>query len=115
MSHGLQVARTPRYDNDLMAIGEYIEKRNSDAAYAMVRLLESQVDSLADPNFPCRPGRVPGTLELVAHPNYVVVLQQTPTTVTALAVMHVARQWPTKADRACQSMALAAGFPPSRG
>jgi plasmid stabilization system protein ParE len=94
MSRLLLVARTPRYDNDLMAIGEYIEKHNADAAYTMVRLLESQVDKLANPNFTRRPGRVPGTLELVAHANYVVVLQQTATTVTALAVMHVARQYP---------------------
>ena len=94
MSRSLQVVRTPRYENDLMAIGEYIEKHNADAAYTMVRLLESQVDSLADPNFPRRPGHLSGTLELVAHPNYVVVLLQTDTTVTALAVMHVARQYP---------------------
>ena len=94
MSRPLQVIRTPRYGNDLVAIGEYIEQHNADAARDMVRLLESQVDSLADPNFPRRPGRVPGTLELVAHPNYIVLLQQTDTTVTALAVMHVARQYP---------------------
>ncbi|MBK9346035.1 MAG: hypothetical protein IPN06_06150 [Burkholderiales bacterium] len=50
MSRLLQVIRTPRYDNDLMAIGEYIEQHNADAAYEMVRLLERQVDSLADPN-----------------------------------------------------------------
>jgi hypothetical protein len=37
---------------------------------------------------------VPGTLELVAHPNYIVLLEQTSTTVTALALMHVARQYP---------------------
>jgi hypothetical protein len=33
-------------------------------------------------------------MELVAHPNYIVLLQQTETTVTALAVMHAARQYP---------------------
>lgn len=94
MRRTLKVVRTPRYDNDLIAIGEYIEQRNADAAYAMVRLLEDQVDNLADPNFPRRIGRVPGTLELVAHPNYVVVLQQTDTTVTVLNLLHVARQYP---------------------
>ena len=94
MSRLLQVIRTPRYDNDLMAIGEYIEQHNADAAYEMVRLLERQVDSLADPNFPRRMGRLPGTLELVAHPNYIVLLEQTDTTVIALALMHVARQYP---------------------
>jgi plasmid stabilization system protein ParE len=52
------------------------------------------LDQLADHNFPRRLGRVAGTMELVAHPNYIVLLQQTETTVTALAVMHAARQYP---------------------
>lgn len=94
MSRFLHVVRTPRYDSDLIAAGQYIEQRNPAAAYDMVRLLEQQVDSLSDPNFPRRLGRVPGTLELVAHPNYIVLLTQTDTTATALAVMHVARQYP---------------------
>lgn len=94
MSRSLQVIRTPRYEADLMAIGEYIQQHNPNAAYDMLMLLETQVDRLADPNFPRRKGRVPGTLELVAHPNYIVLLKQTSTTVTALALMHVARQYP---------------------
>lgn len=94
MTGRLQVIRTPRYEADLIAIGDYIAQHNADAAYDMLVLLESQVDQLADPNFPRRTGRVPGTLELVAHPNYVVLLTQTRTTVTALALMHVARQYP---------------------
>ncbi|MDP3423192.1 MAG: type II toxin-antitoxin system RelE/ParE family toxin [Burkholderiaceae bacterium] len=94
MTGSLQVVRTPRYEADLVAIGEYIARHNTDAAYDMLVLLESQVDQLADPNFPRRTGRVPGTLELVAHPNYIVLLEQTDTTVTALALMHVARRYP---------------------
>jgi toxin ParE1/3/4 len=94
MMRVLRVLRTPRYERDLYSIGEYISQHNANAALTLLRLLESQVDRLADPNFPRRIGRVRGTLELVAHPNYVVVLQQTDTTVTALAVMHVARQYP---------------------
>ena len=52
------------------------------------------LEQLADHNFPRRLGRVAGKMELVAHPNYIVLLQQTETTVTALAVMHAARQYP---------------------
>lgn len=90
----LAVIRTPRYAADLVAVGEYIRQNNPDAAYDMVRLLERQVDQLTDPNFPRRLGRVAGTHELVAHANYIVLLTQTDTTVTALAVMHVAKQYP---------------------
>ena len=94
MSRLLQVVRTPRYDTALVAVGEFIEQDNPDAALALLLHIEDQVDSLADPNFPRRLGRVPGTLELVVHPNYVVVLQQTATTVTVLNLLHVARQYP---------------------
>ena len=52
------------------------------------------LEQLADHNLPRRLGRVAGTMELVAHPNYIVLLQQTETTVTALAVMQAARQYP---------------------
>ena len=50
--------------------------------------------AMADPNFPRRRGRVAGTLEMVAHANYVVILQQTPETVTVLDVLHAARKYP---------------------
>jgi plasmid stabilization system protein ParE len=94
MSRLLEVVRTPRYDTALVSVGEFIEQDNPDAALALLLHIEDQVDSLADPNFPRRLGRVPGTLELVVHPNYVVVLQQTATTVTVLNLLHVARQYP---------------------
>lgn len=94
MSVLLRVRRLPGYIDDLDGIAEYIAQDNSQAAYDMWQLIDDQVEKLADPNFPRRRGRRAGTLELVAHPNYVVVLEQTATTVTAMAVMHVARQYP---------------------
>ena len=39
-------------------------------------------------------GRKAGTLELVVHPNYIVVFAQTDTTVTVFNLLHVARQYP---------------------
>ncbi len=94
MNNWLTVNRVERYLSDLQAVHDHIEPSNPDAAIDMLLHIDGQADSLADPNFPRRRGRVPGTLELVAHPNYVVVLAQTDTTVTALSVMHVARQTP---------------------
>ena len=94
MSRVLTVIRTPRYDNDLVAVGEFIEQDNPDAALALLLHIEDQVDSLSDPNFPRRKGRKPGTLELVVHPHYIVVLMQTATTVTVLNLLHTARQYP---------------------
>ena len=56
--------------------------------------IDDQVSKLTDPNFPRRGGRVPGTLELVVHPNYVVILAQTLDTVTVLEVLHAAMKYP---------------------
>ena len=90
----LKVVKTDQFLADLEDVVLFIAQDNVHAALDMEQRMHNQVDSLADPNFPRRLGRVPGTLELVAHPNYIVLLQQTDTTVTALAVMHVARQCP---------------------
>jgi toxin ParE1/3/4 len=94
MSAEFTVFRSPRYEGDLQALHDYVEQDNPDAALDLILHIDDQVSQLADPNFPRRRGRKVGTLERVAHPNYVVVLRQTDTTVIALAVMHVARQYP---------------------
>lgn len=88
------VLRTARYRASLDAIEAYIAQDNPLAATDIWLLIDEQVQSLADPNFPRRLGRVAGTLELVAHENYVVILQQLGDRVTALDVLHVARQYP---------------------
>lgn len=49
---------------------------------------------MADPNFPRRPGRVAGTFELVAHPNYIVILEEDAATVTVLNVVHARKKYP---------------------
>ena len=94
MSAWLALIRTDRYLSDLQVVYDHIEQDNPDAAMRMLLLIDDQVAGLGDPNFPRRRGRKAGTLELVAHPNYVVVLQQTKAVVTALNIVHVARQYP---------------------
>lgn len=90
----LKICKTDRFLTDLETVVLFIAQDNVRAAIEMEQRLHSQVDCLADPNFPRRKGRVLGTLELVAHPNYVVVLQQNATTVTVLNLLHVAKQYP---------------------
>ena len=90
----LKVEKTDQFVLDIEGIVMHIAQDNVDAAIDLESRIHDQVDSLADPNFPRRLGRKAGTLELVAHPNYLVVLRQTKTVVTALNVLHVARQYP---------------------
>lgn len=90
----MKVLRKPQYWESLQAIEDYIARDNPLAAVDLWLSIDEQVSLLSDLNFPRRRGRVPGTLELVAHPNYVVILEQTPDTVVVLEVLHVAMKYP---------------------
>ena len=90
----MKMLRKPQYWESLQAIEDHIALDNPASAADMWLAIDDQVSKLADPNFPRRPGRVPGTPELVAHPNYVVILEQDLDVVTVLEVLHVAMRYP---------------------
>lgn len=90
----MKVLRKPLYWESLQAIEDFIAKDNPSAAIEMWLHIDDQVSQLTDPNFPRRRGRVEGTLELVAHPNYIVVLTQSLDTVTAIEVLHSSMTYP---------------------
>ncbi|MEI8031156.1 MAG: type II toxin-antitoxin system RelE/ParE family toxin [Comamonadaceae bacterium] len=89
-----QVVRTQTYQDDLNAIEARIALDNPSAGVDMWFLIDDQVESLGNENFPRRPGRVHGTCELVAHPNYVVIMEENEATVTVLNVVHARQKWP---------------------
>jgi len=94
-----RVIRTTPYTINLDAIAAEVATDNPAAAVDLWLHIDEQVEKLADPNFPRRPGRVKGTKELVAHENYIVILEEDATAVTVLNVVHVRRQWPPKLAR----------------
>ena len=79
---------------DLLAIIDYISDDNPDAAQHLKDDLELKAERLRE--FPglFRSGRVPGTREMVAHANYVVVYAEDDSAVHILRVLHAAQQWP---------------------
>lgn len=89
-----KVVRTGSYRDDLNDIESYIARKNPQAGSDMWFHIDDQVGMLADPMFPRRIGRVPGTFELVAHENYIVILEEDDTTVTVLNVVHVKIEYP---------------------
>ncbi len=89
-----RVVRTLSYQEDLDAIEAYIAQDNPKAGIDMWLNIDDQVKKLADPNFPRRIGRVDNTFELVAHPNYIVILEEDATSVTALNVVHARKKYP---------------------
>jgi toxin ParE1/3/4 len=90
----MKVLRKPQYWESLQTIEDYIAQDNPSAAIDLWLHIDDQVSKLSDPNFPRRRGRVAGTLELVAHPNYVVILEQTLDTVTVIEVLHATMKYP---------------------
>ena len=79
---------------DRKDIREYIAADNPAAALALDELISEKAARLADDPGLGRIGRVPGTRELVAHRNYVLVYDMADDQVRILRVLHAARQWP---------------------
>lgn len=79
---------------DLAEIVGFIAQHNPAAARRMMALIEAAVLPAAEHPYLFRSGRVPGTREIVAHPNYVVVYRVTSTVIEVVAVVHARQQYP---------------------
>lgn len=79
---------------DRKAIFSHIATENPIAAVAMDDLFVDRARLLLDHPKPGRPGRQPGTRELVAHRNYLLIYGINRGTILILRVLHGARQWP---------------------
>jgi len=81
--------------DDALGIADYIEIDNPSAALAVYAEIHQQVAMLADHPLMGRPGRVPGTRELVINRTpYIVAYTVVDEIVTVLRVLHGARKWP---------------------
>ena len=79
---------------NLDQIAAYIGQDNPTRANSFVGEIKEKTELLLA--FPAqgRPGRAPGTRELVVHENYVVPYRVKGDTVQIIRVQHVARLWP---------------------
>jgi addiction module RelE/StbE family toxin len=83
--------------DSLIAEAEYISKDSPAAAVRTVDAIVNAVENLK--RFPAsgRPGRVPGTRELVvSRTPYIVPYRVRGDTVELLLVLHAARKWPSQ-------------------
>ncbi len=80
---------------DAMNISDYIELDNPIAAFNVIDEIQTQVTMLAHhPNIG-RPGRVPGTRELVINRTpYIAVYCVAGKTINILRILHGAQRWP---------------------
>jgi toxin ParE1/3/4 len=81
--------------NDLAEIIGFIAQDSPAAARRMKDLIEAATIPLAEHPYLFRHSeRVPGTREVVAHPNYVVIYHVTSTKIEIVAVVHARQQYP---------------------
>ncbi|HBK46868.1 MAG TPA: type II toxin-antitoxin system mRNA interferase toxin, RelE/StbE family [Xanthomonadaceae bacterium] len=79
---------------DLVALIRFISEHNTYAARDLKQRLESGVLPLGDSPYLGRPGRVPGTRELLVHPNYWVIYRVDLTCVEIANILHARREYP---------------------
>lgn len=80
--------------DDLAAILGYIADRNPIAAGELLDDIERAASHLPQNLYLYRHGRVPGTRELVVHPNYIIVYRETLTAIEIVNVLHSRQQYP---------------------
>lgn len=79
---------------DRKRITAYIAEDNPNAASELGDMLMQKAEQLDRHPMLGRAGRVEGTRELVAHPNYVLIYRIVGNAVEVLRVKHAARKWP---------------------
>lgn len=73
---------------------DYIGDRNIVAASELYQNIQAATSALPQHPYLYRFGRVPGTREIVVHPNYLVVLSRSRIVIEILTVLHARRQYP---------------------
>jgi toxin ParE1/3/4 len=89
----LQVVWTQVARIELREIIRYIAERNPAAARALKESIETAPQAAAFAPELFRSGRVPGTREIVVHPNYIVIYRVTDY-VEVVNVLHARQRYP---------------------
>lgn len=79
---------------DLTEVITFIAEENPGAARRLKSRLEAAALPLAEHPYLYPGGRVSGTRELVAHPNYVLVYRVAPAQVEIVSVLHSRQEYP---------------------
>jgi toxin ParE1/3/4 len=80
--------------DDLDQLTDYIAEHNAKAAMAMFEIIEKAVIPASVTPFLFRSGREPGTREIVAHPNYIVVYRVMDDWIEIVNVIHARQRYP---------------------
>lgn len=90
----MKIIWSPRARSDRMRIFQHIVEDNFSAAGQLDQSFDIlAIGLLAFPQ-QGRPGRLKGTRELVAHPNYIMVYRLRPSEIEIVRIIHAAQRWP---------------------
>lgn len=81
---------------DLSNIITFIANESASAARSLKKRLQTAPLSLAEHPYLYPVGRVSGTRELVAHPNYVIVYRVSSARIEIVGVLHARQEYPSK-------------------
>jgi toxin ParE1/3/4 len=90
----LPIVWKPQARADLAEIITFIAEHSPASARVMKSLIEAATLPTAEHPYLFRAGRIPGTREIVAHPNYIVVYRVTSAAIEIAAVVHSRQQYP---------------------
>ena len=92
----MKIIWRPMANADREHIFDYIAQDNPRAALALDEDFSAKVAMAAQRPALYKPGRVPGTREIVVRPNYILVyrIEDEGGTLVVLRVLHAAQQWP---------------------
>ncbi|UEB93671.1 type II toxin-antitoxin system RelE/ParE family toxin [Pseudomonas sp. HN2] len=92
-SAALQVKWSYKAIRQLAEIFEYIDQYNSGASVSLRRKAGAAAQKLSSIPYGYRSGRVPGTREMVIHPNYLLVYRVNGG-IQILRVLHARKKYP---------------------
>ena len=90
----LQIVWSDEARCDLRILIEYVSQRNPPAANRILMLLENTITPAVEYPYLFRVGRLPGTREIVVHPNYILVYRVDVGLLNVLRVLHARQQYP---------------------
>lgn len=90
----LELIWSPAARDELSEILDYISQFNEDASENLRARIDSLVEKVQHNPQLFRSGRVPGTREIVAHPNYIVVYRVLADHIEVVSVVHARQEYP---------------------
>lgn len=90
----LPIKWTDEAKTDLYTLIAFIAEENPYAAESLLEQIEESILPTAEHPYMFRAGRVPGTREIVAHPNYILIYQVLNDAILVLSVVHSRCEYP---------------------